>query len=129
MPSHSIAYVGLNLGPNSGADDIIVGVRVVPTGKEGNVVYARTLNANESDLGERITLQVGEHLVCPAGSLKVTIDDVERYAEPGPDGYAAVTNTVWTWCRFLHTRAMSFSTTCWLHRGGLIKLMRAMSVC
>ena len=97
MPSHSIAYVGLNLGPNSGADDIVVGVRVVPTGKEGNVVYARTLNANESDLGERITLQVGEHLVCPAGSLKVTIDDVERYAEPGPDGYAAVTNTVWTW--------------------------------
>ena len=97
MAIEPIAYIGLHLGPDPGANDAVVGVRIVPTGRAGNVVYARTLNADEPDTGERITLEVGEQLVLPPGSAKVTIADVDRYAEPEPDGYAAMTNTVWTW--------------------------------
>ena len=97
MAIEPIAYIGLHLGPNPGTNDAVVGVRIVPTGREGNVVYARTLNADEPDTGERITLEVGEQLVLPRGSAKVSIADVDRYAEPEPDGYTAVTNTVWTW--------------------------------
>ena len=97
MATEPIAYIGLHLGANPRTNDAVVGVRIVPTGREGNVVYARTLNADEPDRGERITLEVGEQLVLPRGSAKVSIADVDRYAEPEPDGYAAVTNTVWTW--------------------------------
>ena len=41
MVIEDIAYISLNLGPDVGANDTIVGVRIVPTGREGNVVYAR----------------------------------------------------------------------------------------
>ena len=33
----------------------------------------------------------------PAGSISVTMADVDRYSKPEPDGYAPVTNTVWSW--------------------------------
>ena len=33
----------------------------------------------------------------PAGSAKVTIEDVERHNEPEADGYAPATNTMWSW--------------------------------
>ncbi len=97
MVIEDIAYISLNLGPDVGANDTIVGVRIVPTGREGNVVYARSLNAGEADTGERITLAVGDKLVCPPGSIMVKLEDVDRYAELEPDGYKAITNTVWTW--------------------------------
>ena len=97
MVAEPITYIGLHLGPNSGANDAVIGVRVVPDRKVGNVVYARTLNAGEPDTDEAITLSAGEKLVCPPGSVRVTIHDVDRYAKLESDGYAAVTNTVWTW--------------------------------
>ena len=97
MAIEDIAYISLNLGPDVGANDTIVGVRIVPTGREGNVVYARSLNAGEADTGERITLAVGDKLVCPPGSIMVKLEDVDRYAELEPGGYKAITNTVWTW--------------------------------
>ena len=97
MAIEDIAYISLNLGPDVGANDTIVGVRIVLAGRDGNVIYARSLNAGEPDTGERIALEAGERLVCPAGSIRVTLEDVDRYAETEPDGYAPVTNTVWTW--------------------------------
>ena len=97
MATEPITYVGIHLGPNAGSDDAIVGVRVVPNGNNGNEVYGRTLSADELDTGEGITLEVGEKLVFPPGSVKVTIQDVDRYPELEPDGYASLTNTAWTW--------------------------------
>ena len=32
-----------------------------------------------------------------AGSISVTMADVDRYSEPGDSGYAPVANAVWTW--------------------------------
>ena len=63
MPVKPITYVGLNLGPNVGATDFIVGVRVVPDGRSGNEVYGRALNTGEPDNGEGILLNVGDKLV------------------------------------------------------------------
>ena len=99
MVSEPITYIGLHLGPNSGANDAVIGVRVVPERKIGNVVYARTLNTGELDTDEGISLDVGEKLICPPGSVKVTIQDVDRYARLHSDGYAAISNTVWTWLK------------------------------
>ena len=87
----------MNLSPTLGANDTVVGVRVVPAGRDGNLVYARSLNEGEPDNGERIPLEIGDKLVCPPGSIKVTLEDVDRYAEQEFDGYAPITNTVWTW--------------------------------
>ena len=97
MAVEDIAYISLNLSPTLGANDTVVGVRVVPAGRDGNLVYARSLNEGEPDNGERIPLEIGDKLVCPPGSIKVTLEDVDRYAEQEFDGYAPITNTVWTW--------------------------------
>ena len=37
-----ITYVGINLGSVVGANDFLAGVRVVPAGRNGNVVYGRS---------------------------------------------------------------------------------------
>lgn len=92
-----VTYISINLGPTVGEDDFLAGVRVVPAGREGNRVYGRTLNHGEADSGEGILLEVGETLEFPPGSISVTMADVDRYTEPGSDGYAPVANTVWTW--------------------------------
>lgn len=97
MTSDPITYIGIHLGPQVGSKDFVAGVRVVPAGREGNRVYGRTLSDGESDSGEGISLKAGETLEFPAGSVSVTVADVDRYSEPRDDGYAPVANTVWTW--------------------------------
>ena len=97
MSGKSITHISLNLGPKVGSTDFMVGIRVVPDGRSGNEVYGRTLNAGEPDSGEGILPNVGDQLIFPEGSLRVTVKDVDRYPEVQPDGYAAITNTVWTW--------------------------------
>ena len=97
MTIDSITYIGIHLSSNSGANDAIIRVRVVPDGKKGNEVYGRTLNIGERDSGQSITLGEDETLVFPQGSVKVTLQDVDQYAHRAKDGYAAVANTVWTW--------------------------------
>ena len=97
MVAEPITYIGVHLGPDVGADDAVVGVRVVPGGRSGKEVYGRTLNSGEPDTGEGITLNSGDTLVFPQGDVKISLGDVDRYSEKGPDGYAPVANTVWTW--------------------------------
>ncbi len=97
MVKEPITYIGIHLGPNVGDNDAVVGVRVVPNGRNGNEVYGRILNAGEPDTGEGITLEAGYKLVFPPSSVNITLKDVDRYADAELDGYAPVTNTVWTW--------------------------------
>ena len=92
-----ITHISINLGPKVGANDFLAGIRVVPAGRCGNRVYGRTLNHGEPDSGEGISVEVGDTLEFPAGSVSVTMADVDRYSKPGADGYAPVANTVWTW--------------------------------
>ena len=92
-----ITYISINLGPNVGDDDSLAGVRVVPAGRHGRIVFGRTLNHGEPDSGEGIAVEVGETLEFPPRSVSVTMADVDRYSEPESDGYAPVANTVWTW--------------------------------
>ena len=108
MIEKPITYISLNLGPNVGANDTVVGVRVVPDGRNGNEVYGRTLNAGEPDSGEGIVLEAGEKLVFPSGSVTVTLEDVDRYADPELDGYSAVSNTVWTWLQIPPSSSQGF---------------------
>ena len=96
--SEYIRYISLNLGPIAGVDDTVTGIRVVPTKEAGRVVYGRTLNVGESAHdAEGIRVDPGRTIIFPPGSIKITIRDTDRYAKFGPDGYAPVTNTVWSW--------------------------------
>ena len=92
-----IAHIGIALGPKVGGNDVLVRVRVVPNGKAGNEVYGRTLNVGEVDKGDRILLSVGEEVVFPVGSVRLAIDDVDKYAVAGLGGYSPIANTIWTW--------------------------------
>ena len=102
-----ITHISLNQGPQVGADDEIIGVRVVPTRREGRTVFARTLFFGEPDNGEAITIERGDTLLFPPGSINISIADVDRCSEPSADGYAPVANTVWSWLAippFTHPR-------------------------
>lgn len=100
MTIKPITYLSVNLGPEAGIDDSLVGVRVVPDGSDSHTVYGRTLKDGEEDCGQAIVLQVGERLVFPERSVRITIRDVDRYSTEGSDGYADIANTVWTWLQF-----------------------------
>ena len=97
MTIKPITYISFNLGPDMGIDDLLVGIRVISTGRDGRTVLGRTLNYGEMDSGEGIVLQPGERLLFPPGSVKATIQDIDRENTPGADGYAVIANTVWTW--------------------------------
>jgi len=94
-----VTFVSMNLTPEVGANDGLVAVRVVPAGRDGTKVYGRTLKPGEVDTGVPVIYDpyAGEELHFPPGSVQFTIHDVDRMAKPGPDGYATISNTMWTW--------------------------------
>ena len=97
MPIGPVTQISFNLGPTVGEKDFLASVRVVPDGRNGSRVYGRTLNRGEPDSGQGISLEVGDTLEFPSGSISVTLADVDRYSKVGADGYAPVTNTIWSW--------------------------------
>lgn len=104
--SEAITWISINLGPQVGSNDTIIGVRVVTDRVDGNVVYGRTLNIGEEDSGEGITVKVGQRLVIE--SVKFNISDVERYTQAYPSGYASIANTVWTWVHIPPSQGNTF---------------------
>lgn len=94
-----VRFLSLNVTPEAGANDGLVPVRVVPAGRDGTKIYGRTLKPGEVDPGVPVIFypDAGEELHFPPGSVQITIKDVDQMAKPGPDGYSAISNTVWTW--------------------------------
>jgi hypothetical protein len=82
-----------------GANDSLLEVRVVPAGRNGSIVLGRSLRAGEQDTGATIQFNpyAGEELHFPVGSIHTFITDVDKKSPRGPDGYAPVSNTLWTW--------------------------------
>ena len=78
--------------------DFLFASRLVPLGRKGNIVYARSLRPGEEDTGEGVHVNAGEQLVIPAGELIIDSREVDAYYNPADTGgYAPVANTVWTW--------------------------------
>jgi hypothetical protein len=132
-----IRYLGVNLTDEVGANDALIGVRVVPAGRDGNKVYGRTLAEGEPDSGEPVSFYpyAGEELHFAAGSIQIFLRDLDNANQPGPDGYTAVSNTLWTWLmvgappdpaffRFLFAAARRLDTTHSLHVEVLAALTR-----
>jgi len=102
LKPHAIRYLGVNLTPEVRANDTLIGVRVVPAGRNGKRVFGRTLAEGEPDSGEPVSFYhyAGEELHFPSGSVQIFLRDVDRGNRPGPNGYAPVSNTLWTWLVF-----------------------------
>jgi hypothetical protein len=84
---HLIRYLGVSLTPNVGANDELIGVRVVPAGRDGHRVFGRTLADGEQDSGEPVAFYpyLGEELYFALGSVQVFLRDLERGNDPGPE--------------------------------------------
>lgn len=70
--------------------------RLVPMGREGNIVYARTLRPGEEDTGEGVHVNAGDRLVIPAGEFVFNTDQIDALIPKRMGGYAPIANTVWT---------------------------------
>ena len=92
----------MNEGANdqSAGEPLVFG-RLVPDGRDGNTVYARSLRPGEEDTGEVVHIGAGERLVIRAGGLSFNTDEIDAQSERGLGGYAPVSNTVWTWYRIV----------------------------
>ena len=71
--------------------------RLVPDGRKGNKVFARSLRPGEADTGEGVNVRAGEQLVIRAGGLVISSNEIDAQSPQGYGGYAPVANTVWTW--------------------------------
>ena len=94
-----IDYLSINIGPNVGDNDMLIKARVIPVGRNGNKIIGKTLTYGETDSGDTITIRPGEKLLFPAGNINISIQDIDRENRLEPDGYAPISNTVWTWLR------------------------------
>lgn len=90
-----------NAGDKPGEGKFLFSGRLVPDGREGNVVYGRTLRRGEEDTGEGIHVGPGEEFAIRPGGLVIDSREIDEYHNPiGVGGYRPITNTVWTWHRF-----------------------------
>ena len=79
------------------SDELLWSGRLVPDGREGNKVFARSLRPGEEDTGEGVTVHAGEQLIIRPGGLVINSDEIDALSPKGYGGYAPVANTVWTW--------------------------------
>lgn len=102
MKPHTVRFLSVSLTPEVGANDALLGVRVVSAGRDGHRVFGRTLADGEVDTGDSVAFfpYAGEELHFPAGSVQIFLRDLDRGTNPGPDGYAPISNTLWTWLSF-----------------------------
>ena len=87
---------------------LLVHGRLVPDGREGNKVFARSLRPGEEDTGEGVNVRAGEQLIVRAGGLVISSDEIDALSPKGYGGYAPVANTVWTWYSFVEERVGFF---------------------
>lgn len=99
VPVQRITHVSMHLTPEVGrTDDLLTAMRLVPDGREGSQVYGRTLRWDEEDAGEAVILRPEDRFTLRAGALSISVEGIDVYgASPREDGYAPITNTLWTW--------------------------------
>lgn len=90
----------VNDNGNQTEGELIWAGRIVPDGREGNKVFARSLKPGEVDNGEVVHVGAGEQLVIRAGGFSVGSDEIDALSPVGMGGYAPVANTIWTWHQF-----------------------------
>jgi hypothetical protein len=92
------SYAGIHSTSEVGREnDLITSMRLLPDGREGSIVYARTLAPNEVDTGETVQIRPGDTVRIRPGKLIVALDTIDTTVDPFEDGYVPLTNTLRTW--------------------------------
>ena len=65
------------------SSDLLYMSRLVPDGREGNKVFARSLRPGEEDTGEGVNVRAGEQLVIRAGGLVINSDEIDALSPKG----------------------------------------------
>ena len=94
---------------NESEGEFLYSARLVPAGREGNKVFARSLLPGEEDTGEGVYVGAGDQLVILAGGLRVSSDEIDALSPKGLGGYAPIANTVWTWYSIVGERVGFFN--------------------
>ena len=84
-----VIFGGQNFDPQ-----FMLGGRLIPTKREGNKVYARTLRWGEDDPGETVHLETGDQLIIPAGDLVIDTRQIDSMSPVGVGGYAIQSQTL-----------------------------------
>ena len=79
-----VTYISLNL-----PSGMLLSMRVVPDGREGNIVYGRTLRWGETDDGRGVPIAAGEEFVIRKGGLVVQLDHIDSLSKSGARGLRA----------------------------------------
>lgn len=92
----AISHTSVNT--TSEVDDthgLVFDLRLVPTGREPDRVYAPTLRHGEEDDGRRVHVEPGESLIIE--QLTVALDHLDAMEEPTESGYVPLTPVLWSW--------------------------------
>ena len=92
-----------------GDGDFLTYGRLVPAGRVGSKVFARTLRIGEPDTGEGVKIEAGDELVIAAGDLVIDSRQIDGHSPKGLGEYAQVANTVWTWYRIVSVEMAFFN--------------------
>ena len=84
-----------------GEDNFLIGGRLVPIKREGNIVYARSLRRGEEDTGEAIHLNSGDRPVIPPGELVIDSRDIDDQLEEDIGGYKPISPVLYVFSHFL----------------------------
>ena len=94
-----VTHISINLSPEVGRDDSLMAIRIVPDGRNGNVVYGRSLLPGEADDGKGVMVNPneGERMEFRPESLRFSIWDADRSTPTEPSGYRPLAPALWTW--------------------------------
>jgi len=96
-----IPWAALNTNATVGdTDSFVVGLRIVPDGREGTRVFARSLGLQEVDVGAApvVCPQRGETLEFRPGRLIISLPRIYNYVQGSTRGGPfALTHTLWAW--------------------------------
>jgi len=101
MRPHEISHLSLHLGAEVGVQDAMVWTRVIPAGRDGKRVFARSLLKDEPNPGTKVILYpyLGETFHIEPGNLKIFFKDVDRIYSRDEEGYAPISDLLFLWMK------------------------------
>jgi hypothetical protein len=100
VPFTPIHSTSVNTTPTVGdATGFVLGIPVLEVRRddEAKVVFVRTRRVAEPMPTSRVRVPYGYQFTIDAGDLVVELEWIDQMFPPGDDGYAPITNTIWTW--------------------------------
>jgi hypothetical protein len=100
IPFTPIHSTSINTTPIGGdATGFVVGIPVIEVRRDDDakIVFARTRRLADPEPTIRVQVPFGYQLTFGPGDVVVELEWIDQMFAPGDDGYAPLTNTIWTW--------------------------------